>query len=278
MKFALLTDTHLMPVGSTLFTINPGERLRQAFKSINHDHTDVAFIIITGDLTHCGKRAAYENLRDAIALANAPVKLMMGNHDRRQDFREVFANAPASAGGFIQWQETFTAFALIALDTLNENGETHAGLLCRQRLSFLRDALAATPADRPLLLLQHHPPFSTGLPSMDAIKLQNGEEEWQVICSVRKPDYMFMGHVHRPISGVWHNIPYHIQRGLAHQVDLDFEAAKIPGTLEPPDYSIVSVEANTIVIHHKSFTYDAPRFWLHDEQAQTAHDTNKIRR
>ncbi|MEO1610004.1 MAG: phosphodiesterase [Pseudomonadota bacterium] len=278
MKFAVLTDTHLLRDGKTLFTINPGERLRQAFTSINRDHPDISFIIITGDLAHLGEPAAYENLHDAIALAHVPVKLMMGNHDRRRYFRNVFADRYVSNGGFVQWQETFTAFSLIVLDTLNEDSETHAGLLCRERLSFLHTALAAAPADRPLLLFQHHPPFSIGLPSMDKIKLQNGEEEWQLISSVRKPDYIFMGHIHRPVSGIWHGIPYHIQRGLAHQVDLDFKAVKIPGTLEEPDYSIVTVETDTLTIHQKSFAYSGPRFWLEDRQAQAAHNTNELRR
>ena len=113
---------------------------------------------------------------------------------------------------------------------------------------------------------------------MDAIKLQNGEEEWQLISSVRRPDYMFMGHVHRPIGGIWHGIAYHIQRGLAHQVDLDFEAEKIPGTLEAPDYSLITVKADNIVIHQKSFAYDGPRFWLGDHLAQAARNASELRR
>ena len=96
MKFALLTDTHLVPAGSTLFTVDPAERLRQALRSINRDHSDIAFIIVTGDLAHRGEPAAYEHLRDAIALANVPVKLMMGNHDRRQNFRKILRISPSA--------------------------------------------------------------------------------------------------------------------------------------------------------------------------------------
>ena len=42
--------------------------------------------------------------------------------------------------------------------------------------------------------------------------LTNGEAERDVIARTPKPDYMFMGHLHRPIAGSWRGIPFHIQR------------------------------------------------------------------
>ena len=271
MKFVILTDTHLVPEGQTLFSLNPAERLCEAVAHINRDQSDASLIIVTGDLAHWGERAAYERFLAAIEGSKIPIRLMLGNHDKRHAFREIFPSAADDGNGFVQWTETFPSFSMIALDTLDEVGPTHAGLLCEERLAFLKVALEAAPADRPLLLFQHHPPFDVGLPSMDAIKLRNGIEEWQLIEAVgRRPDFMFMGHVHRPISGSWNGIPVHIQRGLAHQVDLDFQADRIPGTLEDPDYSVVIVADGQIIIHQTSYTYDGPRFWLSDQQAQRA--------
>ena len=115
--------------------------------------------------------------------------------------------------------------------------------------------------DRPLLLFQHHPPFDIGLRYMDGIKLANPEAEWDVIARTRKPDYLFMGHLHRPISGIWRGIPFHIQRALSHQVAFDLETADhIPGSPEPPDYSHVTVGAGRVVIHQCSFLYEGPLF------------------
>jgi len=106
---------------------------------------------------------------------------------------------------------------------------------------------------------------------MDTIKLSNGEDEWEVIARTRKPDHMFMGHLHRPIAGTWRGIPFHIQRALTHQVAFDFETAShIPGTHEPPDYALVTVHDGNIVIHQCSFLYDGPAFSLHDPIAQNS--------
>lgn len=269
MTFIILTDTHFVPAGRTLYGIDPALRLSAALAVIARDHPDVAFIMITGDLAHWGQREAYEQFRDVIARAHVPVHLMMGNHDRRAPFRSVFPDADEDAHGFVQAVRVTASFTMITLDTLDEDGPTHAGLLCPSRLAFLQDALKSAPSDRPLLLFQHHPPFDTGLPHMDRIKLRNGAEELALLTHIRKPDYMFMGHIHRPISGVWHGIPFHIQRALAHQVGFDLTTPeRVPGSLEAPDYTLVEMRDRQIVIHQRSFLYDGPTFWLDDKAAQ----------
>lgn len=155
------------------------------------------------------------------------------------------------AGGFVQAMQVFDEATVVTLDTLNEAAPNHEGLLCAARLEFLETALRFAPDDRPLLLFQHHPPFDTGLRYMDTIRLANPEAEWDVIARTRRPDYMFMGHLHRPIAGLWNGIPFHIQRALAHQVAFDLETeGHIPGSHEAPDYSHVSVGGGQIVIPH----------------------------
>lgn len=271
MQFIVLTDTHFVPPGCRIYALDPAERLQAAVAAINRDHPAVAFVIVTGDLAHWGEPAAYTSLSAVLAGFTVPVMLMMGNHDRRDAFRLAFPAADRDAAGFVQGVRRLEAATLVTLDTLDEAAPNHEGLLCRHRLAFLEEALATAPEDKPLLLFQHHPPLDTGQPYMDRIKLSNGEDEWAVIERTRRPDYLFMGHVHRPIAGVWRGVPFHIQRSLAHQVAFDLATADhIPGSHEQPDYSLVSVQGGSIVIHQCSFLYAGPRFSLHDKQAQAA--------
>lgn len=268
MKFVILTDTHFVARGRRIYGLDPAERLTAAIACINRDHPDIAFTIVTGDLAHWGEDAAYENLAGVLGQLNSPTILMMGNHDKRDAFGHHFPGVTRDAHGFVQSMQVFDAATIVTLDTLNEAAPNHEGLLCEHRLGFLERSLNEAPTDRPLLLFQHHPPFDTGLRYMDTIKLANPEAEREVIARTRRPDYLFMGHVHRPISGVWQGIPFHIQRALAHQVAFDFEAeGHIPGSHEPPDYSYVNVQDGQIVIHQCSFMYDGPRFSLHDRAA-----------
>lgn len=265
MKFVVLTDTHFVPEGQSLFGLDPAARLASAVCVINRDHPDIAFVIITGDLAHRGERPAYEHLRQVLSDLAAPVILVMGNHDRRAPFREVFPAADRDAAGFVQAVHHFDAATVVTLDTLDEDDPNHIGRLCDDRIGFLKAALRDAPDDRPLLLFQHHPPFDTGMPHMDRIKLGNPQDEWTAIARSRRPDFLFFGHVHRPIAGVWQGLPFHTQHALNHQVAFDFEASgHIPGTHEPPAYALVLVDDRQVTIHQRSFLYDGPVFSLHD--------------
>jgi hypothetical protein len=92
-----------------------------------------------------------------------------------------------------------------------------------------------------------------------------------VIARTRRPDYLFMGHVHRPVAGLWRGIPFHIQRGVSHQVAFELEYIDgTPGSYEEPDYALVEVGPDGVVINQRSFNYEGPRFLLGDTVAQRA--------
>lgn len=269
LEFVILTDAHFGPPGQPLYGLDPRARLDAAIDVINRDHPQLDFVMFAGDLTDLGETAAYENLAGALARLRAPYILMLGNHDRRGPFRSVFPDADDDGNGFVQALRVLPAASILTLDTLDEEGQTHVGTLCAKRLAFLEKALREAPADRPLLLFQHHHSGSVGIPSMDRYIMRNADEQWAVFERAgRRPDAMFHGHIHRPIFGLWRGIPYHVQRSLMHQVGFDRETAhQIAGTLEPPDYAFVRVAPEGLTIHQRSFLYDGPRFWLHDTTA-----------
>jgi len=107
LTFIHLTDTHLVPRGEMLYGLSPADRLDAAVAAINARHAPgsaapAAFVIVTGDLTHWGKPAAYAELRAVLSRLAMPVHPMLGNHDDRAAFRAVFPQVPVDAGGFIQ--------------------------------------------------------------------------------------------------------------------------------------------------------------------------------
>jgi 3',5'-cyclic AMP phosphodiesterase CpdA len=277
-KFVVLTDTHFVPRGQMLYGLDPAQRLSKAIETINRDHADIDFVIVTGDLAHNGEPAAYDHLKSVLAKLRAPAFLMLGNHDRRGAFDAAFSGVGVGEDGFVHWIREFSEGTIIALDTLDEDGGAHAGRLCAPRLTFLERALTNAPSHKAVLLFQHHPPFDTGLPHMDSIKLDRADEEWEVMRRTRLPDYLFVGHVHRPINGVWRGVPFQIQRALNHHVGFDLlEETFIPGSHEQPDYSLVSVKNRDIVVLQRSFLYDGPSFSLDDKAAARAQSSEELR-
>lgn len=251
-RFIQMTDVHFVPAADLLYDMDPAARLARGVDLVNREPLGAEFLLLTGDLAHKGEVAAYRALRDTLSELTLPVHFMMGNHDSRAPFRQVFGAQPEIDGGFVQFAIDADDCRILCLDSLNDQPGDHVGRLCETRLAWLDREIAATPAETPLLVACHHPPFDLGMPNMDEIKLADGEALFEVFAR-RKPDQMLFGHVHRPINGVWRGIPFHIQRGFNHQVALTFERHPVLQFCEEaPDLALIDADREGVRIFTRS--------------------------
>ena len=256
MKLIQVSDLHFIPPGGRLYGLDPRERFEAAIADINENHGDAEMCLFTGDLADTGAPGAYGQLREALTRLSIPYRLLIGNHDDRANFRQAFLDAPCDENGFVQSSARVSAGELILLDT-NEPG-TDAGRFCAQRQSWLRERLAEARGG-PIYLFMHHPPFDVGIPSMDRIKLEDAEELAEVLSDGANIVHLFLGHVHRPVSGSWHGIPFSILRSLVHQVPLDFATVEqVSFNRAPPAYNVILIEDGVTVVHHHDFMDDFP--------------------
>jgi 3',5'-cyclic AMP phosphodiesterase CpdA len=58
--------------------------------SINSEHGDAEFVVLTGDMTHWRDAAAYGRFACEIRKLEMLVHLMVGNHDDTDAFAEAF--------------------------------------------------------------------------------------------------------------------------------------------------------------------------------------------
>lgn len=261
MKFIHLTDTHVVGGDRLLYGANPARRLGLAVDSINAEHADAAFVVVTGDMTNWGEADEYRAFHQQISRLRMPVHLMVGNHDDTQAFADQFPDVPREAGGFVQYAFDTPQGRAICLDT--KHAQTHAGHLCEDRLTWLRAELAHN--DAPVFLFMHHPPFPVGIAGMDEIMMLEAEALYDVLAPhVNRIRHLFFGHVHRPIFGNWRGISFSCMRGLNHQVALDLsgDPATIPGNFEQPAYGVVLAQAGQVTIHMHEFANGSPRFCL----------------
>ena len=64
--------------------------------------------------------------------------------------------------------------------------------------------------------------------------------------------------------------PHHLQE-TASNPDMSFgDMDGLPGSYEGPDYALVEVGADGIVIHQRPFLFEGPQFSLRDKVAQRA--------
>ena len=265
MKLIHLTDPHFVAAGRRLYGLDPRARLDAAVASINALHADADRVVITGDLAHSGEPGTYDALHECLAALAVPCVPLIGNHDDRGALLERFPGAPRDADGFVQGVTDVDGTRLLFLDT-NQPG-THMGWYCETRMAWLARQLELGRG-RPHLVFMHHPPFDIGLPSMDRIGLVQRAAFTEVILPhLADLRHLFFGHVHRPISGSWLGLPFSTLRATNHQVALDFVAEEIPGSHEPPAYSVVLVDDSRVIVHTHDYLDASPRFWLADQAA-----------
>lgn len=235
MVVAQITDMH---VGI------PGSRADRGFRTAEHlaravDHLNALrprpdVVLATGDLGAHGRVDEYERLRAMLEHLAMPAYLIPGNHDDRENLRRVFDRHPYLRGsdGFIQYAIDEWPLRLVALDTLVPG--TNRGRLCAARLAWLEARLAEAP-ERPTLIFMHHPPFATGIVSMDEMGLDGIEALATVVGRHPQVERIVAGHVHRPIVRRFAGTVACACPATAHQVALDLsEEAGLRFVMEPP--------------------------------------------
>jgi 3',5'-cyclic-AMP phosphodiesterase len=252
MKILQISDTHLVPPGGKVYGLDPRERLQQCFDDINAQHPDADFAVFTGDLAHMGAEAAYVVLAELLSGLSVPARLLIGNHDHRERFKAVFPSAASDENGFVQFSIDTAAGRFIGLDT-NDPG-FHHGRLCRQRLDWL-DRQLREAEGRPAYLFMHHAPMQVRLREMDTIALKDSELFADILAARGNVRHLFIGHLHRSLSGSWLGIPFSNLPGTNHQVALDFVLENaVPGSHEPPAYAVIFLSAESTLVHLRNFT------------------------
>lgn len=225
MIIAQITDTHLTADG-TLHrgAIAVNDKLRAVIQRLNALAPTPDAILVTGDLTADGQPEEYEQLRDILAEAQAPVYLIPGNHDDADALRAYFTGSGyLPAEGFAHYVVDDFPLALIGLDTTAPG--THRGEMCADRLAWL-EARLEERRGKPVLIFMHHPPFRSGIWWMDAIGLKGRRNLARLVSRYDNIERVVCGHLHRPIQTRWAGTVGSVAPSTAFFVALDLGGQK----------------------------------------------------
>jgi 3',5'-cyclic-AMP phosphodiesterase len=252
MKLIHMSDIHLTTAGNTIGGRDPRHNFERALSHILKDHHDAELMVITGDLSDWGDRDDYQWLKERIDGFPIPVRLCIGNHDRRPAFLSVFPDLRA-ADGFVQGVYDTVAGRCLFLDTVEP--ETHAGRYCDARQQWLEQRLAEHPG--PFLLFMHHNPMPTHIEPVDRIRLLDDVAFRQTVGRHQsRIRHIFFGHCHLPLAGSVAGVPATSLRGTNHASYPNFaETALLSASDLPESYGVVFFGDDYVAVHMVEFGY-----------------------
>ncbi|EBA14323.1 Ser/Thr protein phosphatase family protein [Roseobacter sp. SK209-2-6] len=214
--------------------------------------SDAAFCVISGDLADEGDPQAYRWLRDKLLDFPLPCFLMLGNHDVRGNFLDVFTDHPRDASGFVQHSHNAAEAKFLFLDTLTGGPDTHDGELCRDRLDWLEAELEQA-GESPVYLFLHHPPFDIGIPYVDEIKLRDPDALHRALKVGKNIRHIFFGHVHRMTYVNWRGYSFTSLPSTNHQIPLVPDRAGSEYSVEPLAYGVVQIAEDQFTVHFDAY-------------------------
>lgn len=232
---------------------DPRMRLSSVIHHINSHYANSELCVITGDIVNKGSPEDYAAVYDALSTLNIPYWPMVGNHDDRVLFKQVFTLPENCMDEFVQYSVSTSEGEMVCLDTLKTGADE--GELCSERLSWLRaklDSLGETPT----YIYMHHPPMVLGLPMQDSENIIYSDELLDVLTSHKNVKHLFIGHVHRPIVGTIRGIPFATMRSVLYQAPAPLPAwnwqSFRPGE-EAPAFGALKINDADVTLQYVQF-------------------------
>lgn len=217
LKFVVMSDLHVMPLGELSMTLDTGTRLEQAVDAVIARYGDADFCVLAGDLADLGQPSAYERLKAIIARLPIPVHITLGNHDDRAAFLTVFGDSYVAETGKVDKVIDVNGYRMILLDS-SEPGRVD-GVLEANQIDWLRARLAEA-ADRPVIVILHHNANALHINSDDIRILEPGAF---INALKTHPDIrqVIAGHVHLTSTATWRGLPFTTLAGGHYSVSVD---------------------------------------------------------
>lgn len=264
MLIAQITDCHIVANGELLAgRVDTAAALRRAIDHLSRMTPRPDVVLATGDLVNDARPEEYDQLVEILdGLGEIPLVVIPGNHDDRDEMRRRFPGLPGPEehdGRLDRIVEGYPV-RIVALDT-TEPGE-HGGRIRPDQMGWLDAVLAAEP-DRPTLIAQHHPPFTTGIDWMDEVGLEGAELEAQVLARHHHVVGVVAGHVHRLVMTPFGGTVASCWPSTGAQVALRLDGARYRYTDEPAAVAVHRWTPDDGLASHLSPVVDAAT-WLPD--------------
>lgn len=257
---AQITDSHIIEAGRTLWRrVDTAGMLAAAVAHVNALRPRPDLVVCTGDLVNNGRDGQYANAAAILAALEVPLVLVPGNHDDRTLLRAHFPQVPAGGpDDRVDLVHDELPLRIVGLDTTvpGQGG----GRITDAQMAWLDGVLAGAP-ERPTLIVQHHPPFATGIAWMDEVGLDGRELLAAVLARHPQVVAVAAGHLHRSITGRCGGVPAMCSPSTGVQLALALDGTPYGYVDEPPSVTLHRWTPTDGLVTHVSLV-NGPRAWL----------------
>jgi Icc protein len=252
MLIAQLTDCHVTAHGGLVAErVDPAPGLRRAVEHVRSLGDEVTLVIGTGDLVNDGTADEYDRLEELLAPLSVPWLPIPGNHDDRTLLRQRFAGLPAGGPDdpidhVVDHVVDQVVVRIVCLDTTIPG--RHDGRLTPVQLDWLDRTLAERP-DLPTVIAQHHPPFASGIASMDRFQLQGRAEEDAVVRRHPHVAGVIAGHYHRTILRSFGGTAAFACPSTAVQLAHRLGGGPTTYSTDPPALALHAIDGGALTTH-----------------------------
>lgn len=237
-------------------------------------HGDAQAVVLTGALAARGRAEDYTALARGLERLSLPVLAVPSPDDSRTRLATALPGLTRIEGGHMQSVLDLHRHRILTLDTRpprsgmrNPAARTSAtrdgapesdaarplrpgaGWLCPDRMAWLMHMLEEA-GDRHRIVMMHHGPMKTGLPTADALRLEDGSELMELLASYPGTQ-VICAHPRRIASGVSRGVAWASLGGLARAAALDLDGGETRPGPQLPGYMVLLLQKHGTVLHHQ---------------------------
>lgn len=192
-----ITDTHLgRQEGEKLLGIDTDYSLQAVLEQLAQERSAPELIIVTGDVSNNGYRAAYDRLLQSVKRFSSRCVWLPGNHDETALMRDRGAEQLVHRVDLESWQ-------VLLLDSSVPNRV--GGSISSDQLALLRRSLSEHPEQYSVVCLHHHV-LPVGCAWLDEQRVDNAADFFDVLADFPRVRLVMSGHVHQETDVVHRGI------------------------------------------------------------------------
>lgn len=247
-RFAHLSDTHICKdySGNQMKDLfeksgSPAANLEKCLKELEKKQLD--FVLISGDLVHEGTSEDYRFLNDMVCscMPRTHVIYVLGNHDRKQAFREGLEMEPAQSS--LYYVKEINGLRIIVLDSAVEGRES--GNISEEQVEWLEGILKER-APKGSIITFHHPVEW----EVKELGMQITNRMWNVL---KNSDVLgiFCGHTHANSLNYLEHIPQITADSMAFGLGIEGQMLSFT---DKTGYCLCEINNGRLQVHYETNT------------------------